>query len=264
MGDTITVLALQLKTEADPARNMAAVTRMLADTRPQSADFIVLPEIFICPYEHEMFPLYAQSEGGEVYRFLQALAAEKKACVIGGSVPERDGDKLYNTSWIFSAKGELIGRHRKAHLFDVDIKGGQYFKESDTFAPGEGITVFDTPCGKMGVCICFDIRFPEMLSQMRQEGIVMAFAPADFNMTTGPAHWETLFKSRALDNQIFMLGCAPARNENASYIAYGHTILTDPWGRIVRQLDEKEGILEEKIDLSLVEEVRAQIPLRRS
>ena len=182
--------------------------------------------------------------------------------MIGGSVPERDEEgKIYNTSYVFDRKGELIGKHRKVHLFDIDVPGGQYFKESDVLSPGKEMTVFDTEYGRMGVCICFDIRFPDLFLQMRRAGVRMVFVPAAFNMTTGPAHWQTLFRSRALDQQIFMAGCSPARDETASYIAYGHSIVTDPWGRILRELDEKEGILDIELDLAETDRIRTQIPL---
>jgi predicted amidohydrolase len=224
-------------------------------------DFIVLPEIFTCPYDNRCFPVFAEEEGGESFRFLSALAREKGAYVVGGSMPERDGDRIYNTSYVFDRRGALIGKHRKVHLFDIDVEGGQYFRESDVLSAGEKITVFDTEFGKMGVCICFDIRFPEMFIRMRREGVRAVFVPAAFNMTTGPAHWETLFRARALDQQIFMIGCSPARDEEASYRAYGHSIVTDPWGRVVCQLDHEEGILEADLDLDLTDLVRRQIPL---
>ena len=257
------VMALQKKTFESPKENMDRVADMLdaySGTRP---DILMLPEIFTCPYDNSCFPIYAQEEGGEVYRFLSDLARDGHMYVIGGSVPERDGERIYNTSYVFDRTGSLIGRHRKVHLFDIDVQGGQYFKESDVLSAGDGVTVFDTEYGKMGLCICFDIRFPEMFMDMRSAGVQMVFVPAAFNMTTGPAHWETLFRSRALDQQIFVMGCSPARDESASYVAYGHSILTDPWGRVVCGLDEKEGILAEQADLEEVERVRRQIPLLR-
>ena len=112
-----------------------------------------------------------------------------------------------------------------------------------------------------GVCICFDIRFPQMFLEMRKMGVRMVFVPAAFNMTTGPAHWKVLFRCRAMDQQIYMLGCAPARDAEGSYVAYGHSILTDPWGRVLAELDEKEGILEATVDLAYTDAVRQQIPL---
>ena len=261
----ISILALQKKTLETPEENLERVRKMLEEQTDQAdfaPDFIVLPEIFTCPYDNSCFPVYAQEDGGPVYRELSRIAKEHRAYLIGGSVPERDAEgKIYNTSYIFDRNGDLIAKHRKVHLFDIDVPGGQYFRESDVLSPGDHTTVFDTEFGRMGVCICFDIRFPDLFLEMRKMGIRMVFVPAAFNMTTGPAHWETLFRSRALDQQIFMLGCSPARDVTASYTAYGHSILTDPWGRVIEELDEKEGVLSAQIDLNYTTAVRQQIPL---
>lgn len=262
MDQKVHILALQKKTYASPRENMDAVRDMLAQYKREKPDFLLLPEIFTCPYDNSQFPLFAQEDGDSVYCFLAELARTNHFYVIGGSVPERDEEgKIYNTSYVFDRKGELIGKHRKVHLFDIDVPGGQYFKESDVLSPGKEMTVFDTEYGRMGICICFDIRFPDLFLQMRRAGVRMVFVPAAFNMTTGPAHWQTLFRSRALDQQIFMAGCSPARDETASYIAYGHSIVTDPWGRILRELDEKEGILDIELDLAETDRIRTQIPL---
>ena len=263
MSKKFEVVALQKKTYADPGQNRDAVKAMLDTYSGPDPDFVVLPEIFTCPYDNKCFPQFAESGEGETYRFLANLARERKAYVIGGSIPELEEGKIYNTSYIFDRGGKLIGRHRKIHLFDIDVQGGQYFKESDVLSPGTQITVFDTEFGKMGVCICFDIRFPDLFIEMRKAGVRMVFIPAAFNMTTGPAHWETLFRSRALDQQIYVLGCSPARDERASYVAYGHSILTDPWGSVVCDLGAEEGILAARIDLERVDSVRQQIPLRK-
>ena len=255
------VIALQKKTYASPRQNIAAVKSLLDSYDGPEADFVMLPEIFTCPYDNSCFPQFAEIDEGETFRFLSDLARERKAYVIGGSIPELDDGKIYNTSYVFDRCGELIGKHRKIHLFDIDVKGGQYFKESDVLSPGREITVFDTEFGRMGVCICFDIRFPDLFIKMREAGVKMVFIPAAFNMTTGPAHWETLFKSRALDQQIYVLGCSPARDEGASYVAYGHSVLTDPWGSVVCKLGAEEGILSAQIDFGYVDSVREQIPL---
>lgn len=261
MSKIFEVIALQKKTYSDPGQNRDAVKAMLDSYSGPDPDFVVLPEIFTCPYDNKCFPQFAESGEGETYRFLANLARERKAYVIGGSIPELEEGKIYNTSYIFDRGGKLIGRHRKIHLFDIDVQGGQYFKESDVLSPGTQITVFDTEFGKMGVCICFDIRFPDLFIEMRKAGARMVFIPAAFNMTTGPAHWETLFRSRALDQQIYVLGCSPARDEKASYVAYGHSILTDPWGSVVCELGAEEGMLFAQIDPERVDRVRRQIPL---
>lgn len=281
-SNMLKVLALQKKTLGTPRENLDKVREMLEEAAPPAGgsgtpledhgavvedhgaapDVILLPEIFTCPYDNSCFPVFAQEEDEEVCRELSSIARQYHAYLVGGSVPERSADgRIYNTSYVYDRTGRRIARHRKVHLFDIDVPGGQYFKESDILSPGEDVTVFDTEFGKMGVCICFDIRFPEMFLEMRKMGVRMVFVPAAFNMTTGPAHWEVLFRSRALDQQIYVLGCSPARDAEASYIAYGHTILTDPWGRVVQELDEKEGMLCAAVDLAYADSVRQQIPL---
>ena len=149
-------------------------------------------------------------------------------------------------------------------MFDIDVTGGQTFKESDTLTAGDHDTVFDTEFGRMGVILCFDIRFPELARMMVNDGAKAIFVPAAFNMTTGPAHWELSFRTRALDNQIYMIGCAPMRDESAGYISWGHSIVTDPWGRVIDMLDEKEGVLLTELDLDYEEQVREELPLLKS
>lgn len=174
------------------------------------------------------------------------------------------GSRIYNTCYIFNSQGQQIGKHRKVHLFDINIPGGQYFKESDTFTPGDQITVVDTEYGRIGVEICFDIRFTELTHLMALEDAEMVFVPAAFNMTTGPAHWQLHFRARALDSQIYLFGCSPARDMNASYHAYGHSIITSPWGDVVAELDEKPGMLIQDIDPDRVAEIRGQLPILKA
>ena len=253
---------LQAHVYEEKSRNITQAAEILVRPELQGIDLAVLPEMFCCPYENKYFPEYAETEGGDTWEKCSRLAAEHRLYLIAGSMPERDeAGNIYNTSYVFDKNGHQIGKHRKMHLFDIDVKGGQYFKESDTLTPGNHATVFDTEFGKMGVMICYDIRFPEFARRMVLLGAKMIFVPAAFNMTTGPAHWELTFRARALDNQIYMLGCAPSRNVQAGYISWGHSIVTDPWGQVRNQLDEKEGILIEEIDLEWEEQIREQLPL---
>ena len=259
---TFKAAAIQMPTVADKMENLRAAERYLERLAAQKPDFVLLPEMFCCPYQTQNFPVYAEEEGGPAWEMMAGLAKTYGIYLIAGSIPERDDQgKIFNTSYVFDRQGKQIGKHRKAHLFDIDVKGGQQFKESDTLTPGNSDTVFDTEFGKMGVCICYDIRFPEMLRMTVNDGARMVFVPAAFNMTTGPAHWEISFRVRALDNQIYMLGCAPVRDSSTGYTSWGHSILTDPWGRVVKELDEKEGILLETIDLEHEDAVRQQLPL---
>ena len=263
--EKIKIAAIQMPTVADKMENVRTVKAYLEKIKDENPDFVILPEMFCCPYQTENFPIYAEKEGGPVWQQLSGYAKQYGIYLIGGSMPEKDAEgNVYNTSYIFDREGKQIGKHRKVHLFDIDVKGGQTFKESDTLTAGDSDTVFDTEFGKMGVMLCFDIRFPELSRMMVNDGARIVFVPAEFNMTTGPAHWELSFRTRALDNQIYMVGCAPARDVSAGYISWGHSIVTDPWGRVTGMLDENEGILLAELDMDYEEQVREELPLLKS
>lgn len=263
--EKIKIAAIQMSTVADKMENVRTVKAYLEKIKDENPDFVILPEMFCCPYQTENFPIYAEKEGGPVWQQLSGYAKQYGIYLIGGSMPEKDAEgNVYNTSYIFDREGKQIGKHRKVHLFDIDVKGGQTFKESDTLTAGDSDTVFDTEFGKIGVILCFDIRFPELSRMMVNDGAKVIFVPAAFNMTTGPAHWELSFRTRALDNQIYMVGCAPARDVSAGYISWGHSIVTDPWGRVTGMLDENEGILLAELDMDYEEQVREELPLLKS
>ena len=263
--EKIKIAAIQMSTVADKMENVRTVKAYLEKIKDENPDFVILPEMFCCPYQTENFPIYAEKEGGPVWQQLSGYAKQYGIYLIGGSMPEKDAEgNVYNTSYIFDREGKQIGKHRKVHLFDIDVKGGQTFKESDTLTAGDSDAVFDTEFGKIGVMLCFDIRFPELSRMMVNDGAKVIFVPAAFNMTTGPAHWELSFRTRALDNQIYMVGCAPARDVSAGYISWGHSIVTDPWGRVTGMLDENEGILLAELDMDYEEQVREELPLLKS
>ena len=261
----IKVAAIQMPTVTDKMQNVRTAGIYLEKIKDEKPDFVILPEMFCCPYQTQNFPVYAEEEGGPVWQQLSEYAKQYGIYLIGGSMPEKDAEgKVYNTSYIFDRQGKQIGKHRKVHLFDIDVTGGQTFKESDTLTAGDHDTVFDTEFGRMGVMLCFDIRFPELARMMVNDGAKAIFVLAAFNMTTGPAHWELSFRTRALDNQIYMIGCAPMRDESAGYISWGHSIVTDPWGRVIDMLDEKEGVLLTELYLDYEEQVREELPLLKS
>ena len=250
----------QLNVSADKKKNIAeakAAIEKLAD-----ADIIVLPEIWNGPYDTKCFREYGETEkDGESIKMLSEMAAKLGKIIVGGSISELDGDRVYNTSFVFDRQGNCIAKHRKMHLFDINVKGGQCFRESDTLTAGDSVTTFETEFGIFGICICYDIRFPELSRLMALKGAQVILVPAAFNMTTGPAHWELLFRSQSLNNQVYAIGTAPSRDSSASYQSWGHSIITDPWGRVISQTDEKECIINTEIDLDYILEVRDQIPV---
>lgn len=287
-----------------------------------------------CPYSNDSFPTFAEDIGGGASPSADALSAAAKAggvVLVGGSIPERSGSRLYNTCCVFDADGALLAKHRcrksrggvgrkglkvtglgsrskvggerevveaecaemsrvvsqavaavrrpfltlyspspppqpchparKTHLFDIDIPGGQRFKESDTLTAGSALTVVDTRFGRLGVGICYDLRFPELAQLCRQRGAQLLVYPGAFNMTTGPAHWELLLRARALDNLLFVAACSPARDESAGYVAWGHSLAVGPWGNVLVDAGSQEGIAYAELDLGQIEAQRTAIPI---
>jgi omega-amidase len=253
---------IQMRVVADKEANLRCAVERIAECARQGAQVVSLPEMFCCPYHTANFPVYAEPQGGPAWARLAEAARANRVTLVGGSMPEVDeAGRVYNTCYIFDPAGQQIGKHRKVHMFDIDIPGRQTFRESATLTPGDGYTVVDTPFCKMGVAVCYDLRFPELARLMVQQGARVFVVPGAFNMTTGPAHWELLFRARAVDNQVFTLGCAPARDESAGYVSYGNSLAVTPWGEVTQRLGGEEGLLIADLDLSLVDKVRAELPL---
>ena len=243
------VALIQMMVTADKGKNIETASGRIREAARNGADFAVLPEMFCCPYQNDCFRPYGEPEGGEAQMALSRLAAEL------------EGDRVYNTCYVYGPDGQLLAKHRKAHLFDIDVEGGQRFRESDTLSPGSAVTTFATGFGTMGLCICFDLRFEELARCMCLRGAKVIFVPAAFNMTTGPAHWELLFRQRAVDNQCFTVGVSPARDEAGPYVAYGNSIAVDPWGTVLCRAGGEETILYADLDMTRLEAVRRQLPI---
>ena len=255
------VALIQMPITADKAENINTARKKLREAAANGTDIAVLPEMFCCPYQNDCFRAYGEEENGPAQAVLSALAAELGMYIVGGSLPELAGGNVYNTSYVYDRQGRQIAKHRKTHLFDIDVAGGQRFRESDTLSPGNAITTFETEFGTMGLCICFDLRFEELARCMCLRGAKVIFVPAAFNMTTGPAHWELLFRQRAVDNQCFTVGVSPARDESADYVAYGNSIAADPWGTVLSRAGAEEATLYADLDLSCLDAVRQQLPI---
>lgn len=252
----------QLQVGEKKEENIQNAEKAVKKAVGQGAELVVLPEMFNCPYHSKYFPIFAETEAdGETIMRLGRLAAELGCYLVGGSIPELDAGSIYNTSFIFNRQGKMIGKHRKVHLFDIDVPGQITFKESAVLSAGDRATVFQSDWGAFGVAICYDLRFPEFFRTMKRHSANVIFIPAAFNHITGPAHWEVLLRARAIDNQIFIVAAGPARNEAAEYKAYGHSMAVSPWGEILWSagFDETVGVVE--LDLGLIDKVRRNMPL---
>ncbi|KAG6545177.1 hypothetical protein Mapa_013289 [Marchantia paleacea] len=266
-GDGKYKIALcQLSVTKDKVVNIAHAQRAIEAAADEGAQLIVLPEMWNCPYSNDSFPIYAEEtdkQGADIpsSTMLSDVARNKGVTIIGGSIPERSEGRLYNTCYIFGKNGELRGKHRKTHLFDIDIPGKITFKESDTLTPGGELTVVETDVGRIGVGICYDMRFPEMAMLYAAQGVHMICYPGAFNMTTGPLHWELLAKARAVDNQLYVVTCSPARDSGAGYVAWGHSTVVGPFGEIVATTEHEEKTVFGEIDYSRINQIRMNMPL---
>ncbi|KAK6522501.1 Carbon-nitrogen hydrolase [Arthrobotrys megalospora] len=258
---------VQLATGVDKAANLARARAKVIEAAKAGANVVVLPECFNSPYGTNYFPKYAESlsqpGSSQSFATLSEVAKETSIYLIGGSIPEIDPatNNLYNTSLVFSPTGDLLATHRKIHLFDIDIPGKIKFKESEVLSPGDSMTTFETEYGKIGLGICYDIRFPELAMAAARKGCFAMVYPGAFNMTTGPLHWSLLARSRAVDNQIYVALCSPARDLDATYHAWGHSMVVDPNGEVMEELEASEGIVIADLHNERVEEVRRGIPV---
>ena len=257
---------------ADKAVNLVNTRTKVLEAAQKGASLIVLPECFNSPYGTQYFPKYAETlhplpptpEQSPSFHSLSSIAAEAKAYLVGGSIPELDKEtnKFYNTSLVFSPSGSLIGSHRKTHLFDIEIPGKIAFKESEVLTPGTQLTVIDLPeYGKIGLSICYDIRFPEAAMIAARKGAFLLIYPGAFNTTTGPLHWSLLGRARAVDNQVYVSMCSPARDLEATYRAYGHSLIANPSAEILSEAEDKEEILYADLTNESIEGIRKSIPI---
>ncbi|XP_072034419.1 omega-amidase NIT2-like [Amphiura filiformis] len=262
MAKVFRLALIQMAVGANKAENLQKAAQLIKTATKEGANIVALPECFNSPYGTSYFAEYAEKIPGPSSTTLAEAAKENSVFLVGGSFPEEDGGKYYNTCTVYDPEGNMIAKHRKIHLFDIDVPGKIKFQESDVLSPGNVFTSFATPFCKVGVGICYDIRFQEMAQIYNKQGCSLLLYPGAFNMTTGPAHWELLTRARAVDNQVYVASIAPARDEKGSYVAWGHSTAVNPWGEVIAKAEADETIVYADIDLERMEEVRQNIPLR--
>uniref|UniRef100_A0A2K5KMU9 Omega-amidase NIT2 n=1 Tax=Cercocebus atys TaxID=9531 RepID=A0A2K5KMU9_CERAT len=236
---TFHLALIQLQISSIKSDNVTRACSFIQEAATQGAKIVSLPECFNSPYGMKYFPEYAEKIPGESTQKLSEVAKECSIYLIGGSIPEEDAGKLYNTCAVFGPDGTLLAKYRKIHLL--------------TLIPGDSFSTFDTPYCRVGLGICYDMRFAEL------RGCQLLVYPGAFNLTTGPAHWELLQRSQAVDNQVYVATASPARDDKASYVAWGHSTM----GEVLAKAGTEEAIVYSDIDLKKLVEIRQQIPVFR-
>ncbi|QPG75713.1 hypothetical protein FOA43_003072 [Brettanomyces nanus] len=266
IAKSIKVALLQFYAGSDKIANLSKAKEyfLKALKKEPDLDLLVLPECFNSPYAVDQFHNYCERiPGGETTNMLSKFARENSINIIGGSFPELGEDgNVYNTSLTFNKSGEIVAKHRKVHLFDIDIPGKMTFKESASLHSGNKATVFDLEgLGKFGLAICYDIRFPELAMIASRRGAGVMCYPGAFNTVTGPKFWTKFGVARAIDNQNYVILCSPARNPNGGYQAYGHSMVVDPNGDVLIEAGHGEEIVYAELDPQVEIDARTSIPL---
>lgn len=250
---------VQLDSKTDVQRNRDAIQAGLAEAARRGAQLAVLPET--ADYIGADFAGYAAACQIEWDEFFSAQAKKYGIYLHAGSITSMSGNgKLYNTSCFYLPGGQKLGQYEKLHMFDIAVSDGTAYRESDMISPGREISLLDTALGKMGLAICYDLRFPELFRIMAQKGARMIIIPANFTDTTGKAHWEPLLRARAIENGCYVLACGQCGRKDA-FEAHGHSMIISPWGEVIAQAQDQPGCITAEIDLTYIDKVRSQIPV---
>ena len=254
--------AVQMLASSDKAANLDEARRGIRAAASQGARVIVLPEVFIWRGNKNEERESAEAIPGPTSQELARLARELSIYLLGGSILEEipGSDKAYNTSLLFGPEGDLLASYRKIHLFDVELKDGVSVRESATRQFGEAAVVAKTELCRMGLSVCYDLRFPELYRALVTQGAEIVFVPSAFTAYTGQAHWEPLLRARAIENQVYVIAPDQFGKSTKSFETYGHSMIVDPWGKILAELPDGPGIVIAEIDLDYLAKVRTELP----
>ena len=255
------VAAIQMVSTPDVEENIATARALVAEAAEDGATLVTLPEYWPIMGVRDTDKVgHAEQPGsGPIQAFLAEAAREHGVWLIGGTLPlvSSDAAKVMNTTLVYNPQGESIGRYDKIHLFGFQ-QGAESYDEARTIVPGTAVGSFEAPFGRVGLSVCYDLRFPELYRAMGECALIVV--PAAFTYVTGLAHWEVLLRARAIENQCYVLAAAQGGTHASGRRTYGHSMLIDPWGKVVDVLDEGEGVVGGAIDPAFLKQVRGNLP----
>lgn len=270
MTEPVLVAVVQMTSTADLEANLAKASHLVRRAVARGARVVGLPEnlTFMGPEESKLATAEDFTQGrvadtaGPVARWAAALARDTGAWLLLGGVAERARDVrlVRNTSLVVTPAGEIAARYRKIHLFDVSLADGSEYRESRFVEPGDDVVLADTPAGKLGLSICYDVRFPELYRKLVDGGATILAVPAAFTVPTGRDHWHVLLRARAIESQCYVLAPAQWGSHGHGRVTYGHALICDPWGTVLAECSDGEGIAVAEVDPARVDSVRAQLP----
>lgn len=258
--------AIQMASGPNVKANLAEVEKLIRTAVQQEAELIVLPENFAIMgmTEQDKVNVAESADGGMIQDFIAEQARAHGVWIVGGTVPimSDNAHKVYAASIVYDNQGEQVARYDKIHLFDVTIdSSNERYHESETTEPGSDVLVTDTPFGKLGVAVCYDLRFPELFRAMANQGMELCAIPSAFTAQTGKAHWESLIRARSIENLTFMIASAQGGYHVNGRETFGDSMIVDPWGVILNRLPHGTGVVVSSLDLDMLRRTRASFPV---
>ncbi len=254
---------IQMRSGRSPQANLDAAVKLIGQAREAGADYVQTPEMtnIMETDRQRMFAAIVAEEQDPCVATLRELARKLKLYVhIGSLAIKVSSDKAANRSFLIDPRGEIVARYDKIHMFDVDLANGESYRESRNFRPGELAVLTDLPWGRFGLTVCYDLRFPSLYRALAEAGACFLTIPAAFTRQTGEAHWQVLMRARAIENGCFVIAAAQGGKHENGRETFGHSIVVDPWGRVIAEGDAEPGLIMAEIDPAAVSAARARIP----
>lgn len=267
-AERLKIAVVQMNSQDDVAQNLVVVEQRVAEAAEQGASCVLLPEnfAFMGGTDEQRREVAERLNGsGPIISTLSRLALTHKLTLIGGGMPERteDPSRPHNTSVAFGPDGKQIGAYRKIHLFDVEVGDGQQYRESAAVTPGDAPLVVETAGFKLGLSVCYDVRFPELYRQLVDLGAEVLTVPAAFTLMTGKDHWHVLLRARAIESQCYVVAAAQWGKHPKGRQTYGKSVIIDPWGEVIAQASEGEGVVTATLERGRITQTRASLPSLR-
>ena len=264
----MSLAVIQMVSQSDVLANLAQARRLLEQAAAGGARLAVLPENFAAMGRRDIADIgRAEALGdGPILPWLKQAARDLTLWIVAGTLPlpprDQPGGKVNACSLLIDEHGEAVARYDKLHLFDVDVADNRgRYRESDDYAHGDAVVVADTPVGRVGLTVCYDLRFPELYSELRTAGAELITAPSAFTAVTGAAHWDVLIRARAIETQCYVLAAAQGGTHPGPRETYGHAAIIDPWGRVLAEQDQGEAVLLAERNSSEQASIRARMPV---
>ena len=260
----VQLTALQMSSRPDPQDNLTTVAKLLERLPAARPQLVVLPEAFCCfgAGDRAQLDMAETYQDGEIQRQLASLARAHGIYLVAGTIPIAAGERFSAASLLVGPDGSIVSRYDKIHLFDVDVADNtKKYRESKWTKPGTEVVTAATDLGVVGMSVCYDLRFPELFRALRQAGSDIIVLPSGFTQVTGKAHWHALVRARAIEQQVFIVAPNQVGQHDNGRETYGHSIIVSPWGEVLVEQEQGEGIISASVDLADIESIRKQMPV---